>query len=433
MGKSKSFSCLVLVLTCLLVLSSGIVFANKIQIKMTCMNSPWYKGGLESAIEAFEKENPNISINVEYYPYEEILSVTEVKLGAKSSEPDIIFADGPLVSAYTVKGYLQPLDNYFKNKEIKNWVSAARKAVIVDNKLMAAPLTNSSMVLYYNKNLFKKYGIEPLSKDPNERLTWEELVDIAKKLTIDTNNDGVIDVWGFSFNQVSKTYQLLPLPQSLGAEVIAGNGLKTRGIINSEEWIKAFQFYQDLFNKYNVSPKGVDVSQIGNYFSSGRLAMMLGGDFYANIYSINGFDEWDYAPHPYFKGGEVATPTGGWCLGMNKYSKHRAEAFKFIQYLTTTPGNIKWFKNDGHISPNKDTLEYIMNEPKYNEWPMDIYNLVIYETKNTANPRPVTPGYLEYEQILNTAFEDIRNGYGVEDVLSNAAKKIDRLMIKYSE
>lgn len=417
----------------LIVISTGVFSADKVEITMTCMDSPWYKGGLEPAIKAFEAENPDISINIEYYPYNEVLSVTEVKLGAQSPTPDIIFTDGPLVSAYTFKGYLQPLDEYLQKNEIEQWIPAARKAVTVDNKIMAAPLTNSSMVLYYNKKLFEKYGVEPLSKDVDERLTWAELVDIAKKLTIDTNNDGTIDIWGFCFNQVSKTYQLLPLVQSLGAEVISPDGVKTQGIIDSEKWVKAFQFYQDLFNKYNVAPKGIDTSQIGNYFNSGRLAMMLGGDFYVNIYAQDKELGWDYAPHPYFEGGKVVTPTGGWCLGLNRYSKHKKEAFKFIQYLTTHPGNIDWFRNDGHISPNKLTLEYIMNEPQYNQWPWDMYDLVIYETENTAIPRPVTPGYLEYEQILNATFEDIRNGSDVKTSLRNAAVRIDRMMRKYSK
>ena len=48
-----------------------------------------------------------------------------------------------------------------------------------------------------------------------------------------------------------------------------------------------------------------------------------------------------------------------------------------------------------------------------------------------AEPRPLTPGYLEYEEILSDAFEDIRNGADAGEALSGAADRIDREMEKY--
>jgi hypothetical protein len=47
-------------------------------------------------------------------------------------------------------------------------------------------------------------------------------------------------------------------------------------------------------------------------------------------------------------------------------------------------------------------------------------------------PRPVTPGYLEYEQILQNTFDDIRNGANVEEALNLAVERIESEMIKYT-
>jgi ABC-type glycerol-3-phosphate transport system substrate-binding protein len=421
-----------LVVLLAVIFCSGIIYAEKIDLVMTCMASKTYQTALESSIKNFEKENPQINVKVEYYPYEQVLSVTEVKAVAKSSDFDIIFTDGPLVSAYTSRGYLEPLNKYFRAKDINQWVPAAKQAVTVNKKIMAAPLNNSTQILYYNKNLFKEMGIAPLSKDPKQRLTWQKLVKIATKLTIDKNSDGINDVWGFGFHQVNAPYQLLALPESKGAKAIGAKGLRTKGVVNSKQWIDAFQFYQDLFNKYKVAPKGVSTSEMPNYFISGRLAMFLGSDFLASTFMNTKDLEWDYAPHPYFAAGKAVTPTGSWCLGLSKYSRHKAAAAKLIRYITTAPGSIDWFKLDGHISPNIKTLDYIEKETRYNQWPLDVYKLAIYESKHTAMPRPVTPGYLEYEQVLSAAFEDIRNGSNVKETLSNAASRIDRMMLKYS-
>ena len=124
-------------------------------------------------------------------------------------------------------------------------------------------------------------------------------------------------------------------------------------------------------------------------------------------------------------------PTGSWHLGINRFSKKKDAAAKFVKYATGREGCIGWFKTDLHLSPNKVALDYIASADEYKEFPWTMYKLVIYETQNTAVGRPVTPGYLEYEQILTAAFEDIRNGSDVEATLKGAVPRIDRLLEKY--
>ena len=63
----------------------------------------------------------------------------------------------------------------------------------------------------------------------------------------------------------------------------------------------------------------------------------------------------------------------------------------------------------------------------------DTVLLVLFESENTAMIRPKTPGYLEWEKIINRAFEDIRNGGNPEDVLKGAAQEIDRALEKYKQ
>lgn len=431
MKRLKSIKLAVVVLLLIVAATSSVMFASPTEITMTCMAGLPYTEAMPKMIKAFEEKNPGIKVKVEHYPNPQILQVTEIKLAAKSKTPDILFTDVPLVSAYTLRGYLEPLNEYYSSSEIDQWVPAALKAVTVNKKVMAAPLNNSTLVLYYNKKLFAEKGIAPLSKDPAKRLTYDQLLELAQKLTIDRNNDGVNEVWGFCFTQVNRTYQLLPLPQSLGAEVISKDGLKTKGIIDSPKWVQAFQFYQDLFNKYKVAPKGISSAETINFFKTGKLAMLLGVEYQAKTIEETSDLDWDYAPAPYFAGGKPVTATGSWCLGLNKYSENKAAAIKFMRYLTTAPGSTDWFILDGHLSPNKKTLEYISNHPDFQKFPLDIMKLAVYEANNTAIPRPVTPGYLEYDQTLTAAFEDIRNGSDVKQTLTNAANRIDQMLLKY--
>lgn len=389
-----------------------------------------YDTALPKIIEAFEKENPDIKVNIEMLPTKNLLEVVEVKLGSKEKTPDVLFVDAPMVTAYSVKQYLEPLNGYFTEDEMGQYVDVCREYCTVNDVFYAAPFVNSCQVLYYNTRMFDEAGIPHLSKDPADRLTWEELVELAKKLTIDKDNDGTPEVFGLGIAQISRPYQMLTMPESLGGKAIGDDGTVT-GVFTSDAWIEACQFIQDMYNTWNVSPKGVSASDMLAYFVSEKVAMLVGPDYNYLAYSNNSDMTWDYAPYPYFANGTPVTPTGSWSLGINKQSENKEAAARLIKYLTLNPVCIEWFQMDGHLPSNKNTIAFVENNPKYDEWPFNIFDLIMYESKNTAIPRPLSAGYLEYESMLTTAFEDIRNGADVKSTLEEAETKINRALKKY--
>jgi multiple sugar transport system substrate-binding protein len=224
---------------------------------------------------------------------------------------------------------------------------------------------------------------------------------------------------------------MLTMPESLGGKAISDDGLSVKGLLTDSAWKQSCQFISDLFNVDKVAPKGVSASDMLAYFPSGKLAMLIGPDYNIRAYSQLKDLHWDYAPYPYFKNGKPVTPTGSWSLGINKYSKNKQAAMKLIKFLTLTPACVDWFYMDGHLPTNKNTFTAIDNDSKFKEWPFNVFDLLTYESNNTAVPRPMTPGYLEYESILTNAFDDIRNGADIDTTLSNTEDQIDRSLAKY--
>jgi multiple sugar transport system substrate-binding protein len=390
-----------------------------------------YDVAIPAMIKAFEAQNPGIKVKLEQVPTKNLWELVEIKMAVKESTPDAFFVDIPLLPAYVVKNYLEPLDGYITAADKKQWVDVAVKASTVDGKLYAVPFQNSSAVLYYNKDILTEAGVPFPSKDPSKRLTWEELVEYAKKCTLDRNKDGVTEVFGLGMAQVSRPYAMLPIPLSKGGKAISADGRSVSGLLTTKEWTDAGKFIYDLYNTWKISPKGVDANTINSYFPSGNLAFFVGPDYSMYSYAKNQKLNWDYAPYPYFKGGEPVTPTGSWHLGINKYSKHKDAAMKFIKFMTTPPACIDWFNLDGHLPTARATLDYISTNKKFGAWPYDMFNLLLYESQHTAVPRPSTPGYLEYEEILTAAFEDIRNGKDPASVFSEAESRIERTLRKY--
>src|SRR5699024_2185835 len=101
-------------------------------------------------IEQFEEQNDSVEVDLEVVPFDELMESIEVRLSAESTDVDLLFVDAPLVANYTLKQYLTPLDNLLGENPVENWVDSAVDTVTYEDHLMAAPMNNSSQVLYYN-------------------------------------------------------------------------------------------------------------------------------------------------------------------------------------------------------------------------------------------------------------------------------------------
>ncbi|HHV92961.1 MAG TPA: sugar ABC transporter substrate-binding protein [Firmicutes bacterium] len=412
-----------IVLAILLHLMAGLAFGTELNIIRTS-GDDW----IAPLYDKFTEET-GIKLNINAIPHREMIQAIEVMMRSGSSDVDIIHVDSPLTASYAVRGFLLPLDPYF-DIENSGWTEAGIAAGSWDGKLYSAPFETSTQVMFYNKTLFDQAGLEYPPMDVEQRWTWEQVAEAAKKIKAATGK------WGLAWQQINRPYQLLPLPQSLGGGSGVGpDGLAVDGYLNNEAWVKAFQFYYDCFNTWEISPKGITVDEVWDNFTAGNIGMIVAG-----TWSIPSAEEarastgLDYglAPHPYFEGGVPVTPTGSWHWGINAKSKNIEAAVKFIEFMTLREDIIDWrFKTGGQLVPHEAMFEIIKNDPNYQQFPLDIYHVAVYELANTAVVRPVTPGFVEWEDITIKAFEDIRNGTDPKTALDNAVRRLEPLMRRY--
>lgn len=386
-----------------------------------------YEAPLNAVIEEFEKEHENIKVNIELAPFANLMESIEIKMGAQDDDLDLIFVDSPLTTNYALKGYLANLDDYFDFNPNDVWAEAAVNSSTYDGELLAAPMNSSSIVLYLNKDIFEENNVA--IPDDTTRMTWEETIELAKQLTYDSDGDGQNDVFGFSFDQVDRPFQLLALSDSFGVDLIDEDGLVTTGHLDSPEAVEAFQFYYDLYNTWGVSPRITREESI-DYFISGNIAMYLGANH--NIPKIDESDlNYSVTLHPYFENGTPTTPTGAWGIGVSAYSKNKEAAATFLEYLTAGDGAEILYDVGGTLPVANELLEHILTDSEFDEFPNKVIRISAQESMETAVPRPMTPGYLEFETNLERALSDIKNGTDPETVLSNTAAEIDRHLEKY--
>ena len=378
-------------------------------------------------IETFEAEHPGIKVDVEEIPFSELVSQINLRFGADDDSIDVISADVPLVSSYGYKGWLLPLDDVFTEEEKVDWLPAALNAGSYEGQLLAAPVSTSTQLLYYNLDAFEAAGITPPGQD--ERWTWDEVMDAAQQLKV-VGDDDTVEMWGFQWEQTTAAYQLLPLIGSLGGDYIGEGGLVVDEVLNSDPWIEAATFYYDVFNTYQVAPQG-DAVNGPDLFVNGNLAMLIAGPWQISNFAENAEFNWNVSRHPYFEGGKVATSTGSWHIGVNSLSKHPEEAKAFVRWLSTGKGAEMWWRDGSHDFPaQQSVLAMFATSEEFNTPPMSFNRIAADEATQGPIPRPVTVGYLEYDQIFRDTFQDIRIGTDPADALDTM---VDRLNSEFNK
>ncbi len=384
--------------------------------------------GITKPILARYTELTGVEAVGEFYSFKDLFDVIEVKIASGSEDYDVIAVDVPMVAAYVNRGYISPMDEYFTEEEKALFIDSAVAAGSWQGVFYAPPMNTSTQALWYNKDLLDQAGVTLPENGPENRLTWEQVVDIANQVLDKVNPDRNNGIFGLDWQQVSRVYQMNAIPNSLGGKNIGDDGLTVDGVLNDEAWVKGMSWYQNLVNT-KVASQGIDADEMSNYFASGKLVFLVGGTWTPRTVENMGFHNYGYTYMPAFEGYEdkVATPTGSWHFGINAASKNKDAAADFIKFFTIGEGSDMWLLANGDIPARKAVLDKVIadeNEPGY-------LKIGAYEAANTSYPRALTPGFSEYQTVMNATWEDVRNGAEVQGALDNAVAELTAIMEKY--
>ena len=126
------------------------------------------------------------------------------------------------------------------------------------------------------------------------------------------------------------------------------------------------------------------------------------------------------------------TGTNSWHVGLWNYSANPDDAARLVRFLTASPEvALDYTEQHGQLPAHTAALLNIQESPKYLNMPKAGMRLATYEAANSAVTRGRTPAFLEFEEIVNNSFEDIRNGGDPMTVLEEAELRIDSAMRRY--
>jgi multiple sugar transport system substrate-binding protein len=334
-------------------MTAGMVFAEE-TVKF------WYhfddpETALNPLIEKFEAENPEIRIEAERIAWD-VYNQKLLTAVAGGFPPDVaqvkLWWQPQLVSMNA----LLPLDDYIANWAGKDDVfdKIWELTKYSDGHQYYMPLQMVILYLYYRVDMFEELGLEV----PKTR---EEFLDVAKKLTRDTDGDGEIDVYGFGIRGARGGHDWWgTFVLSSGAQFFDENG---ESGLTTPEAIAANQWFIDLYRVHKVSPPTTPsdgFKEIIANMKSGRTAMTihhLGSS--ADLEEALG-DKISAAPVPRGTQG-YWTSFGDEENAVFAATKVPDAAFKWAAFLAEAENNAIWQKSSGQVSINKSNATAAAN------------------------------------------------------------------------
>lgn len=330
-----------------------------------------WKSLYDASINDFEKDNPNVDVQVIPAGWDEANSKL-VSLIQANDAPDVIITGSRSLRQFAEMGAIEKLDTYmtdsFKESRVENVLNTAN----INGAQYGIPLAFSSRALYYRTDLIK----EPPT-------TWDELLEIAETITKENP-----EIYGFAIptDITSGTDELFNFIYQNGGSATDENGnIK----LATDENIETLEFLKE-FNDKKIIPDPVSTSRSdqAKMFQNGNLAMFISGPWEKETLDSSA-DTAPYAVALLPDGTKMAETLVTDSFSISSQSKNKELAWKLIEYMgqfeyqNAYDEAIGFFPilkqeeneeryNTEFLKPFKDMIQYGVSEPQVPVW--DTFN-----------------------------------------------------------
>lgn len=188
-------------------------------------------------IESFRREHPHVQVKLLSFPtldfWESIRMCSEMGLHA-----DLVFvSDRQYAELESTDAFhdLQPMLQDSLPLMYPCLVEAFRQ----QQSLKAVPITFSTVYLAYNPDLFDRYEVD----HPSPHWVKEDFMRAAQKLTVDTDGDGIVDLYGIALSSALSRWPVIALQ----------NGVDFNNLAAGAPLTKTLTFLHDLIYRYRVA------------------------------------------------------------------------------------------------------------------------------------------------------------------------------------
>lgn len=260
-----------------------------------------------------------------------------------------------------------------------------------NGKTYGVPRDYGNQQIYYNVEMFKSAGLQPIPTDWNDTTwTFDAFVEAARKLQ--KTEGSRTTVWGYYVNRAWRPWATFVY--SNGGAVVHkdAQGVATDIALTEDAAVGALQYIQDLMLKHKVAPRpDVESQDQLQLFSTGKVGMVLDNPSGAGNYRKNVKFEWNVGCVPVGQGGKRGSGGGGTAWAIAAPAKHPEQAWEFLKFLespeqqrvaaragVTTPSRKSVVHSEDFLQPGlppagaisfANAQEFVVRDPVHTNWP----------------------------------------------------------------
>lgn len=306
---------------------------------------------LDRFAKDFEKRHPDAALDIQIQEWDGIGQKITAAL-ASNDAPDVIEVGNTQVAQYAASGGVRDFSDKVTELKGDDWLPGLAEPGRIDGKQYGIPWYAANRVVIYQKELFKKAGV-----DADTIKTREQWVAASKKL--DSGGNQGIYLPGQSW------YVLAGFIWDEGGDLAVEQGGSWKGALDTPEALRAMDFYQRI-QSHGDGPKDSDEA-------APPQAEVMGKGDVAQIIATPGLVQGILAAHPELKGklgyfpvpGKSADKPGAVFLGgadlvVPEASAHPDLAYDVVKALTGKKWQTDLAKTMSYV-PNRTSLAGVLD------------------------------------------------------------------------
>jgi multiple sugar transport system substrate-binding protein len=356
---------------------------------------------IKRMVDDFEKQNPNISINLQYVNSDYSLQKATVALQGDKA-PDISYQYGTNMPQLAQTPKLVDLTQKVQESgfEWDDFFDGERAVATVDGKVLGVPALVDNLCVVYNKDLFEKAGV-PL---PTSDWTWDDFRSAAKAVTDPENK-----VFGLAFpadGSETMVWQYEAMLWEAGGDIL--NEDNSQAVFNSDAGVRALTMLKDIKDDGSMHLDfHPDAGVSENLFNAGKIGMIITGPW-----DLSSFPDANYGVvyMPSFDpGGSHASIAGpdNWVLFDNGPERVEA-AWKFLTFMVSPDEVLQDSLDTGHL-PTRASVEKMSEFKEFDQkYPGE--GTFASNLSNVTKARPQIPQYPQVSSALGQALAKVLTG-----------------------
>ena len=322
----------------------------KVRLVVWGMESGEETQGQDAAVAEFMRRHPHLQVSMLSMGAGEMNPQKLMTAIAGAVPPDLVRQDRFTIGDWASRDAFRPLDDLIRRDGIKptDFYPACWAEAVYRGRTYAIPHGTDDRALYYNRELFRRAGLDP-NRPPR---TWEQLIEYATRLT-HRRRDGSYQQIGFIPNYGNSWLYLYSWQQ--GGGFMSPDG-RTCTLANPRT-TKALAWMVSVYDRLGgAEPISAFTSTFqGNEldpFLIGKVAMKTDGNWVLNsIARYRPRLDFAVAPAPvpserlagrppFDREPAFITWSGGFSFAIPRGARHVEEAWAFVKWMTSVEGNL---------------------------------------------------------------------------------------------